>query len=343
MVAQPIGAAHGGPAGRGEAQLPAARGRHRRAQGRGQGGGAANGQGRMDPRGGTRRRSRQAARGRCAPRGRGPGGGAANGRSAGAAGRGAGLSGCAVAALLRSVPAAAAPEASGAHLPALSLLLCTPLRSPPAAMTEQAISFAKDFLARGIAAISNGRGPDRARVKLLLRGACQAAGARPPAPGPGSSGARGPGPEAGRSRAALSARGRPGWLRGSRHVGTAARGACAGGRPAAMSALGRGAPHARRAAGGGALRACALGGCRLECACAGESRVDGPCEAGWVGSRPLGPWTGEGLWSLRLYWSSCPLFALVCAGLRWNKLRWSVWSVTNGEPVELALRWDCHP
>lgn len=164
-------------------------------------------------------------------------------------------------------------------------------------MTEQAISFAKDFLAGGIAAaISKTAVAPIERVKLLLqvRVRLLARGRRRRAPG--SSGARAaPGPEAGRSRRFVRAR--PARLAsgGSRHVGTAARERMRGGRPAAMSALGRGAPHARRAAGGGALRACALGGCRVGVRMRGGRAAWTDPARLWVGSRPLGPWTGEDL------------------------------------------------
>lgn len=105
-------------------------------------------------------------------------------------------------------------------------------------MTEQAISFAKDFLAGGIAAaISKTAVAPIERVKLLLqvRVRLRARGGRRRAPG--SSGARTTRDRKRGGRAALSARGRPGRLPGGRVTWAPPRGErMRGGRPAAMSA-----------------------------------------------------------------------------------------------------------
>ena len=98
-------------------------------------------------------------------------------------------------------------------------------------MTEQAISFAKDFLAGGIAAaISKTAVAPIERVKLLLqvRVRLLARGRRRQAPG--SSGARAtPGPEAGRPPRFVRARPTR-WLPGGRVTWVPPRGsACAGG------------------------------------------------------------------------------------------------------------------
>ena len=190
-------------------------------------------------------------------------------------------------------------------MPTLRLSLCfsaPPLRSPPAAMTEQAISFAKDFLAGGIAAaISKTAVAPIERVKLLLQVRVRLLARSRRRQAPGSSGARAtPGPEAGRPRRFVRARPTRLASGGSRHVGTAARERMRGGRPAGMSVRphwgARGRMRVGRPAGAASARApwgLQSWGAHVR----GESRVDGPCEA--VGGVPC-PWAVDGGRSLVL-------------------------------------------